>query len=127
MSKAQILVVDDSVTICRVVRKSLQSIGYGVTVSCDGEDALKIVDDFVPDLVICDVNMPNMDGFAFCDELQKRGEPLSKLPIIFLTALESNALELLGIEKGGYLHKPFSHEDLVTMVWSVLHAHAQPI
>ena len=61
-----------------------------------------------------------MDGYGFCDELKGFGEPLSNLPIIFLTSIESHALELLGSSLGAYLHKPVKVDELLQVVESVL-------
>lgn len=120
MGNAKILVLDDSVVVGRMVKKNLVAIGYDVDVATDGRDALSQIQSNCPDLVICDINMPEMDGFAFCDELKNLGEPFASLPVVFLTAMEPEDLERLGISSGTYLRKPVRREDLVTMVWSKL-------
>jgi DNA-binding response OmpR family regulator len=64
--------------------------------------------------------MPFLDGYGVCQELKRLGEPWSQVPIIFLTALESHALELLGHELGAYLQKPVCREKLLQTVADVL-------
>jgi len=106
-----ILVVDDSATVRKFVSVSLSMQGFRVVTAEDGMDALEKLPREHVDLVITDLNMPNMDGMEFARTL--RGNPVYQdLPIIILTSLQEKALksesEKLGINS--YLNKPFSLE-----------------
>ena len=70
-TRPHILVVDDEPQITRVLRTSLGAQGYEIRVANDGETALEIVKDFVPDLVITDLAMPRMNGIELCRQLRK--------------------------------------------------------
>src|SRR5580700_11806203 len=80
----RILVVDDEPQITRVLRTSLSSQGYDLRVANDGETALEIMKDWVPDLVITDLSMPNMDGLELCRRLRAK----TQIPIIVLSVRE---------------------------------------
>ena len=106
-----ILVVDDSATVRKFVSVSLSMQGFRVVTAEDGMDALEKLPREHVDLIITDLNMPNMDGMEFARTL--RGNPVYQdLPIIILTSLQEKALksesEKLGINS--YLNKPFSLE-----------------
>lgn len=106
MSRPKVLVVDDSRTVRFLVTRTLEDEGYQTSVACDGREALEAVTGELPDLAILDIQMPFLDGYGVCQSLQEMGAPYSEIPIIFLTTLDSNALELLGDELGAYLQKP---------------------
>ena len=116
MSPPKVLVVDDSRTVRTVVNRTLTSVGYEVITASDGIESLEVVQRELPLLAILDIRMPYLDGYGVCQELQKLGEPFSKIPIIFLTTLESHALELLGDELGAYLQKPVRPQQLLDTV-----------
>lgn len=120
MSVPKILVVDDSRTVRTVVQRALIEAGFEVITAADGLEAVELAKNERPELAVLDICMPFMDGYAVCDELKKLGPPLNKLPIIFLTTLESHALELLGNTLGAYLHKPVCCEELVRAVQAVI-------
>ena len=120
MSVPKILVVDDSRTVRTVVQRELIEAGYEVITAADGLEAVEKAKTERPELAVLDICMPFMDGYAVCDELEKLGPPLNRLPIIFLTTLESHALELLGNKLGAYLHKPVCSEELLRAVQSVI-------
>jgi DNA-binding response OmpR family regulator len=69
-----------------------------------------------PQLLVLDIQMPDLDGYAVCEELKRWGEPWSVLPIVFLTSLQSHALSLLGNEMGAYLRKPVCPTELLHAV-----------
>ncbi len=106
-----ILVVDDSATVRKFVSVSLSMQGFRVVTAEDGMDALEKLPREHVDLIITDLNMPNMDGMELARTL--RGNPVyHEVPIIILTSLQDKALksesESLGINS--YLNKPFSLE-----------------
>jgi DNA-binding response OmpR family regulator len=120
MLPPKILVVDDSSTVRAIVKRTLSEVGYRVFTAADGIEAMELAKSERPQLAILDVRMPFLDGYGVCQELKRLGEPWSELPIIFLTSLESHALELLGHELGAYLQKPVCRETLLQTVADVL-------
>ena len=116
MSSPKILVVDDSSTVRTVLRRTLGQAGYDVVTAADGLEAIEAVKSEQPQLAILDICMPFLDGYGVCQELKRMGKPWSELPIIFLTTLESHALELLGHELGAYLQKPVCDQRLLKTV-----------
>lgn len=120
MAFPKILVVDDSRAVRTVVEKTLASVGYDVVTAADGLEAVELAKIEQPQLAIVDICMPFLDGYGVCDELRKLDSPLRNIPIIFLTSLQSHALELLGNSLGAYLHKPVCPDALRTTVREVL-------
>lgn len=118
----RILIVDDEPQITRVLRTSMQSHGYEVEVAKDGLQALKLFEQFVPDLVITDLSMPNMDGV----ELTKAIRNLSDTPIIVLSVREQDAVKVLALDCGAddYVTKPFSTPELLARVRAQLRRRA---
>jgi putative two-component system response regulator len=110
---AQILVVDDDPTIVELLRRMLLREGYTVLTASDGREALDRVAETMPDLILLDVTMPRMDGFAVCRSL-KDDERTALIPITMLTGLDDMEHRLRGIEAGAddFLTKPL---DQVTL------------
>src|SRR6202795_2056930 len=109
-----ILVVDDEPQITRVLRTSLSSQGYDLRVANDGETALEIMKDWVPDLVITDLSMPNMDGLELCRRLRS----VSQTPIIVLSVRGEERMKVKALDAGAddYVTKPFGIEELLARV-----------
>jgi two-component system, chemotaxis family, chemotaxis protein CheY len=109
----QILIVDDSATVRKFVAVSLGMQGFNVVAACDGMDALEKMPQSNFDLIITDLNMPNMDGFGLIKALRENDQYKS-LPIIILTSLTDQGSKDLGVELGAssYLIKPFSLEKI---------------
>jgi CheY-like chemotaxis protein len=116
MTGPTILVADDSRTIRLQVRQILTSAGYDVIEASSGREALDRIDEQHPSLAVVDINMPDVDGYEVCQTLQERGTPWKEIPIVLLTSLNSNALELLGNELGAYLRKPVQRDELLDAV-----------
>jgi CheY-like chemotaxis protein len=116
MCSSKILIVDDSRTVRTVVKRTLCSAGYEVKTAADGLECMEAAKQDCPKLAILDIRMPYLDGYGVCQELQKMGPPYSEIPIIFLTTLDSHALELLGDELGAYLQKPVRPQQLLETV-----------
>ncbi|MEK8086321.1 response regulator [Aquabacterium sp. A3] len=116
MSKT-ILVVDDSGSFRTVVKLALQKAGYTVVEAGDGLEALKRVSEHKVNLVVCDVNMPNMDGITFVKEL-KQSAAHKFLPVIMLTteAQESKKAEGKAAGARAWITKPFQPSQLVDAV-----------
>ncbi len=110
----RILIVDDEPQITRVLRTSLSSQGYDIRVANDGETALEILKDWMPDLVVTDLAMPNMDGLELCRRL--RGK--SQLPIIVLSVRGEERTKVQALDAGAddYVTKPFGMNELLARV-----------
>nr|YP_009394448.1 putative transcriptional regulator OmpR [Leptosiphonia brodiei]ARW63010.1 putative transcriptional regulator OmpR [Leptosiphonia brodiei] len=116
--KEKILVVDDEISIRRILETRLSMIGYDVVSASDGEEALQIFRKEYPTLVVLDVMIPKLDGYGVCQELRKE----SDVPIIILTALGDVSDRITGLELGAddYIVKPFSPKELEARIRSVL-------
>lgn len=112
----KILIVDDSRTVRLQLSKILTDAGFETFEASGGREALSCVEQVGPHLLILDIQMPDMDGYAVCEQLKQKGEPYSRLPVVFLTSLESRALDLLGDAMGAYLQKPVAPAELVAVV-----------
>jgi two-component system KDP operon response regulator KdpE len=110
----RILIVDDEPQIRRMLRASLQSSGYEVSVATDGADALKQFETAKPDLVITDLAMPVMNGL----ELTQAVRNLASTPIIVLSVRDSDTMKVNALDEGAddYLTKPFSMPELLARV-----------
>src|SRR5438477_2431274 len=115
----RVLVVDDESNITDLVATALRYEGYDVQVAATGRDALKKATDFRPDLIVLDVMLPDIDGFAVAERLSADGRPV---PVLFLTARDATEDKVRGLTIGGddYVTKPFSLEELVARVRVVL-------
>ena len=116
MMSPSIVAVDDSSTVRLQLRRLLTAAGYEVSVVSSGKEAISLLQSKCPDLLILDIQMPDVDGYTVCQELMRLGSPWDALPIIFLTSLESHALSLLGNEMGAYLRKPVCSDELLGTV-----------
>jgi two-component system alkaline phosphatase synthesis response regulator PhoP len=116
---AKILVVDDEESIVKLVSFNLNQEGFQTITAGDGHEAWKIVKAEKPDLIILDVMLPGMDGFALCRLIRQEG---MVTPILMLTARDEEIDKVLGLEMGAddYLTKPFSPRELVARVRAIL-------
>ena len=117
MSGRRILIVDDEPDIRRLVGEALEVTGYDVHTAANGEEAIRAASLYIPDLVLLDIMMPDMDGFTVYERL--RAKPIDlKSPIIFLTARRQIDDKLLGFETGAadYITKPFHIKELLARV-----------
>ena len=116
-----ILIIDDSVSVRNVVRSTLEISDYQVTEAMDGLDALEKLEDKRFNLVLCDVNMPRMDGITFLREIKKN--PKHKFtPVIMLTT-ESQASKMQeGKEAGAkaWIVKPFKPDQLLAAITKLI-------
>lgn len=110
----KILVVDDEKPISDIVKFNLTKEGYDVYTAYDGEEALEKVEEVVPDLILLDLMLPKMDGLEVAREVRKTYD----MPIIMVTAKDSEIDKVLGLELGAddYVTKPFSNRELVARV-----------
>ena len=118
MDSARILVVEDEPSIAEVVELYLRRAGYQVVVVDDGQAALDALTDQMPDLVVLDLMLPQVDGLEITRWLRERGDT----PIIMLTARREERDRIAGLEMGAvdYVVKPFSPQELVSRVRAVL-------
>jgi len=118
--KDDILVVEDDQTLRRVLQFSLGK-KHVVRTAADGEEALKRVVERIPDLIICDIMMPRMDGWAFFSAIKSHPET-RVIPFIFLTAKKDEMMKLKAFRAGvdDYITKPFDLERLHVRVNSLL-------
>nr|CRH05129.1 Putative response regulator receiver protein [Candidatus Magnetococcus massalia] len=115
-ARQSILVVDDTPFNIDVL-KGLFATNYQVRAALSGADALKSVQNSPPDLILLDIMMPEMDGYAVCHALKERAETAA-IPIIFITALEDDREEIKGLNLGAvdYIRKPFNPSVVVSRV-----------
>ena len=122
-----ILVVEDEDPIRELVATALRFRGFEVVEAASGSDALAAARNLAPSLIVLDVMLPDLDGFALCRKLRASGDPV---PVIFLTARDDPADLRAGFTGGAddYLTKPFSLEELLLRIEAVLRraGNAQP-
>lgn len=117
MSGKHILVLEDEPAVQTLLRKQLTAHGFQVTIAADGLDGLMKLETLQPDLIICDVMMPNLDGMGFVKAI-KGHNTTQKIPVIFLTAKTDPRSMIDGINVGArfYVTKPFQIDDLLAKV-----------
>jgi two-component system KDP operon response regulator KdpE len=122
--KANILVVDDEAQITRVLKTTLSGHGYGIRAAADGEEALQIMKDWPPDLIMTDLRMPNMDGLELC----RRVRAQSRTPIIVLSVKGEEAIKVEALDAGAddYITKPFSVNELLARIRATLRRASAP-
>ncbi|MCM3726842.1 response regulator YycF [Neobacillus cucumis] len=119
----KILVVDDEKPIADILQFNLKKEGYAVYCAYDGNEAIQLVEEVQPDLILLDIMLPLRDGMEVCREVRKKYE----MPIIMLTAKDSEIDKVLGLELGAddYVTKPFSTRELIARVKANLRRHNQ--
>lgn len=117
----KIVIVDDEKPIADILEFNLTKEGYEVHVAYDGNDAVELIYDVVPDIVLLDIMLPGRDGMEVCREVRKKYD----MPIIMLTAKDSEIDKVLGLELGAddYVTKPFSARELIARVKANLRRH----
>jgi putative two-component system response regulator len=120
-TKAKILVVDDEDRNLRLMKLLLTSFGYDVLTASNGEEALEMVHDIPPDVILLDVMMPKMDGFEVAKQL-KREEETKIIPIVMVTALNGVEDRVKALEAGAddFLNKPVDKTELRARVTSLV-------
>ncbi|MBP0029149.1 response regulator transcription factor [Roseofilum sp. Guam] len=117
----QLLLIDDDPNLILLVQDYLEFRGYEVTTAENGQRALDILDDQTPDMIICDVMMPEMDGYEFVQKVRE-DDQTAWIPVLFLSAKGQSQDRVKGLSKGAdvYMVKPFEPEELVAQVESSL-------
>lgn len=121
MQDKTILVVDDEKPIADIIQFNLKKEGFIVHCAYDGEEALEMVEEVNPDLMLLDIMLPKRDGMEVCREVRKKYD----FPIIMLTAKDSEIDKVLGLELGAddYVTKPFGTRELIARVKANLRRH----
>lgn len=118
--RKRLLVVEDHAPLLRIIARSLQQAGYEVATARNGEEALLLLAELIPDLVVSDIVMPGMDGYGLAEHI--RANPRTDLiPVIFLTAKDTRADRIKGSRVGvdAYITKPFEPEELVAAIQNI--------
>ncbi len=111
---SKILVVDDEKPISDIIKFNLTKEGYDVVTAADGQEALTMFSDEKPDLVLLDQMLPEIDGVEVLRQIRSKSE----IPVIMVTAKDSEIDKVLGLEMGAddYVTKPFSTRELIARV-----------
>jgi two-component system OmpR family response regulator len=122
--RGRVLVVDDEPNIADVISIALRYNDYEVAIAASGQAALEAVGKFRPHLIVLDVMLPDLDGFAVAKRLRERAD---ETPIVFLTAKDTTDDKVRGLTLGGddYVTKPFSVEELLARIATVLRRFGQ--
>ena len=117
--EARLLVVDDEPNIVELLAASLRFSGFEVATAPGGREALDLLEEYEPDLIVLDVMMPGIDGLTVVRRLRERGE---QVPVILLTARDATEDRVAGLTVGGddYIVKPFSLDEVVARIRAVL-------
>src|SRR3972149_520886 len=121
MSKGRILVVEDDFDISNMLRIYFTGQGFEVSVAPRGGEALALTRQSIPHLIVLDIMLPDMDGYAVCKE-PRPPPPPSHIPIIFLTQKDERSDKIAGLELGAddYITKPFDIEELKLRVTNAI-------
>jgi two-component system, OmpR family, alkaline phosphatase synthesis response regulator PhoP len=119
--RKKILIVEDDTDLLEVMRLSLKSAGYSIATATNGIEALRKARTLTPDLIVLDLILPELDGFAVCETLRK-DRVTAEVPIIVVTGLASEFTRLAGFESGAtdYVTKPFMPSKLVSKIDGML-------
>lgn len=119
--KPHILIVEDEPPLVEVIRYNLDKEGFRTSVAVDSEEALLLIDEDKPDLIILDWMLPRISGIEVCRQLRKKSETRS-MPIIMLTARSEESDRVQGLDSGAddFIAKPFSPKELIARVRAVL-------
>jgi two-component system, chemotaxis family, chemotaxis protein CheY len=117
----RILVVDDSESIRQLLSFTLERAGFEVAVAVDGEDALRMLDGKNLDLVLTDLNMPNMDGISLIRQV-RLNDHYKRVPIVMLTTESQSSFKEQAKEAGatGWIVKPFVSDKLLSVITKVM-------
>lgn len=119
--KPFIVIAEDEAAVSELLRYNLESEGYETAIASDGDEAMLLIDERIPDLMLLDWMLPKISGIEICRRVRTRQET-ANLPIIMLTARTEEADRIRGLETGAddYVTKPFSTNELMARVKAVL-------
>lgn len=117
LTEAHILVVDDNNLNLEIVNRVLEKEGYKITLCAKGINAISIIKEKRPDLILLDILMPDINGFAVCNQLVEDKETRD-IPVIFLTSMDETNNIVKGFQVGAvdYITKPYHKEELLARV-----------
>ena len=125
--RKKLLIVEDNTELLELLRLGLKQAGFSISTATNGLEALKKARSLMPDLILLDLVLPELDGFAVCERL-RREEATATIPIIMLTGLNSEFTRFAGLESGAdeYVTKPASADQLLPKIqhWLELSAHS---
>jgi len=121
VTEGRILIVEDDEEIVDVLRRTLRAEGYEVRADPDGEAGLHSAAEFLPDLIVLDLGLPDIDGLEVCSRLREESE----VPILMLTARAETEDRVTGLDSGAddYLIKPFERSELLARIRALLRRH----
>ncbi len=125
MNRAKkIMIVDDDTNICELLRLYIEKDGYDTVIANTGTQAVRLFDQEMPDLIMLDIMLPELDGWQVCREIRKK----SPVPIIMLTAKGEVFDKVLGLELGAddYVVKPFEAKEILARIHAVLRRTSSP-
>ena len=116
-----ILIVEDEPRNLKLLRDLLQRFGYEILEALDGEQGVKLAGEKIPNLILMDIMMPKMDGYAACTEI-KANQSTRHIPVVMLTAVGYDLNKKLAKQMGadGYVTKPFSRQQLLDAITPLL-------
>ena len=119
--RKRILIVDDNNELLALMRSSFRAAGFSIATATNGIEALKKARSVAPDLILLDLVLPELDGFAVCETL-RRGRATASIPIVILSGLTSEFTRLAGMESGAnyYFVKPIKPSALIAHVREIL-------
>jgi DNA-binding response OmpR family regulator len=125
--RKKLLVVEDNAELLELLRLNFKRAGFAIATATNGVEALKKARTLSPDVILLDLVMPELDGFAVCEILRQDPETAS-IPIIMFTGLGSHLTRLAGMDSGAtdYITKPLSPKELVARIELVLRQSAEP-
>jgi two-component system alkaline phosphatase synthesis response regulator PhoP len=123
MARRKILVVDDEPKVCDLIKAYLEKDGYEVILTGDGKSAVEKARSHKPDLIVLDLNLPEMDGI----EVFRTVKAISDIPVIMVTARDDEVDKIVGLQIGAddYVTKPFSPRELAARVSAVLRRYSE--
>lgn len=123
---SQILIVEDDVDLAEMLNAYFRVQGYEVLTATWGEDAIRVAQEMVPDIILLDIRLPDIDGYQVCREIRENRRT-KEIPIIFLTEKRERSDRLAGLELGAvdYITKPFDIQELRLRVRNTLRRSAQ--
>lgn len=120
--KAHILIIDDDTRILKLLKKFLQQNGFLVSTALSAKEAFELLENFIFDLIILDVMMPEITGIEFAEKMKNNR---TNLPIVMLTALSEPEDRIRGLEAGAkdYITKPFEPKELLLRINNLIESH----
>ena len=114
---SKVLIVEDSATSRQMIAEILQKSGFTIDLASNGVEALKVMESGLPDLVVLDIIMPQMNGYEFCRKI-KGDDKTKNIPVIMCSTKNQEFDRIWGMKNGAdaYIAKPFHPNDLVTTV-----------